>query len=181
MTFATLCELLMDHEIRLQKNQSSGSLSVNAAVKSFPKKIEASKITSPYPKSELRCQICTRKGHSTLNCYNRLNLTCFQPMHNRKLSPLGPNGSNRSSSNSVNLQTTGEASTWYPDSRVTSHITNSSQHIQHPWSFSGNTCILIANGSPLKINSVGCNNFGNSSNKVFSLQDLLHVNSSSYA
>lgn len=135
MTFAGLCELLMDHEMRLQKSQPSASLSVNTAVKSYSKKYEVAETTPAQSKTELRCQICSRKGHSALNCYNRLNITQFKPKHNRELSPFGPNGNNRTA-NSVNTVNTGKASMWYPDSGATSHIMNSAQKIQRPRPYS---------------------------------------------
>lgn len=137
-----------------------------------------SRLISPMPKVEVKCQICRRKAHSALNCYNRLNVTRFPPTHNHELSTFSPNGSNRTYANSVNLVTTGEALIWYPNSRATSHIIAFIDNVQHPRPFSGNHCILTADGSPLTITKVGQSIASNSSNRSFLLRDLLHVPSS---
>lgn len=125
MTFATLCELLMDQEI----NPLSLAQSVNAVVKPESRPTQS---VSPSPKSDLKYQICQRKVHSALNYYNKINLSHFPPTHNRELSPFNPNGNNRSS-------------IWYLG--ATSHITSSSDNIQHPHPFSSNHCILTADES----------------------------------
>lgn len=65
----------MDQDLRLLKTQSSSSLSVNAAIKSSSKKVEVLDAS----KSGVYCQVCDRRGHSALNCYNRLNVTWFPP------------------------------------------------------------------------------------------------------
>lgn len=89
MTFASLCELLMDQEIWIQKNHLLNPVSVNAVVKFDSKKSGSPRSVSPTPKSDIRCQICNKKVHSALNCYNRLNISRFPPTHNRELS-IGP-------------------------------------------------------------------------------------------
>lgn len=32
----------------------------------------------------IHCQICSKKGHEALNCFNQLNLKCFPPTYIRK-------------------------------------------------------------------------------------------------
>lgn len=83
MTFSSLCELLMDHEMRLRwkVNPLSSTGFVNAVVKGESR-------------SDFKCQIFLRKGHSALNCHNRINLTCFPPSHGRELSATGPTTGN---------------------------------------------------------------------------------------
>lgn len=146
MTFASLCELLMDHEIRSQQNQSIfNQPSVNIAIKDSPKLGEDN-----LSKSELKYQICSRKSHSTVNCYNRLNLTKYPPSHTRELSSFGPTVANRQTTHSLNLMMM-----WYPDSGASSHITATSGNVQQPRAFSSNDCVLITDGSPLAISSCG--------------------------
>lgn len=136
---------------------------VNVAVKGLYKSGEANQAT----KSELKCQICSRKGHTVSDCYNRLNMTKFPPSHNRVLSPHRPTSS---SGHSANLLTM-----WYPNSRATTHVTTSSQNVQRPRPFSGNDYIFTADGNPLPVSACGQTIVNSSTNKSFVLRDLLHV------
>lgn len=72
MTFAMLCELLMDQDLHLLK-KADISLSVNAAVKSSQRKPDGS--DNPKSVQSLCCQICELRENSALNFYNRLNIT----------------------------------------------------------------------------------------------------------
>lgn len=91
MTFSSLCELLMDQEMRMQRNHSILSTygSANVASKFTPKSGDQSGKSS-----DLNCQIYGRKSHSTLNCYNQLNLSKYPPAHSRELSASSPTGNN---------------------------------------------------------------------------------------
>lgn len=125
LTFSGVCKLLMDHNLRLEKSRSTNSVVVNIATKvTHPANSQRS------PRSDIQCQICTRKGHSAADCYNRLNFDRYPALHGRVLSSLGPNGSTRTQT-SENLVATssGTATMSYPDSRATSHITASSENI----------------------------------------------------
>lgn len=116
------------------KAMLNSSLSLTSSVN--PVRKYESKPNQSESKLDFKSQICTRKGHSTLNCYNRINLTKFPPMHSRVLSPSGLNGSNTGSQKSVNMIIeTEEPSVWYPDSSATSHIRTSSEYIQRPRAF----------------------------------------------
>lgn len=55
MTFASLCELLMDQEIRIQKNQLVNLLSINVAVKSYLKKADSPDSGSSSSRFDIRC------------------------------------------------------------------------------------------------------------------------------
>lgn len=167
MTFASLCELLIDQEMRLQRkaNPLFSTESVNTVVNKESKSAQ----------SDFKCLICGRKGHSALNCYNRINLKRFPPTHNRELSATGPTSANRGSANAVNLVATGEPLVWCPDFGATSHITSSADNIQRSRPFSGKQSILIVDGSPLSIHKISHNLVTNSLNRSFALCDLLHV------
>lgn len=83
LTFSQLCELLMDQDIRIEKSRSTEIqvANVNGHSKSGP--------TRAPSKSETRCQICTKRDHNALDCYNRLNTSRFPPTHSRTLSSQG--------------------------------------------------------------------------------------------
>lgn len=124
MTFSSLCELLMDQEMCIQKARFLNLAVVNVAAKTNPKSDDG----SSQSKSEIKCQICSKKAHTMLNCYNHLNITRFQLTHGRELSP-GPTRSNGSAKHSANLVTLGVMLMWYPDSGATLHITLSLKNI----------------------------------------------------
>lgn len=63
---------------------------------------------------------------------------------------------------------------WYPNSWASSHITAVGHNIQKPCGFSGNTCLLTADGSPLQITSSGHSSVP-ISNKSIEFNDILHV------
>lgn len=130
----------------------------------------SSKTEDQTSKIDLKCQICRRKSHSALNCYNRLNLKKFPPSHTHELSLLGPTRSNRATPQSANLMTM-----WYPDSGATSYITAASWNVQRPRPYSSNECILMEDGSLLPISSCGRSVVCSLANKSFILQDLLLV------
>lgn len=67
LTLSGLDELLMVHEMQVEKSRSSILLVANIVVNS----------SALSPKSDVKCQICARKGHNFKDCYNRLNLTRF--------------------------------------------------------------------------------------------------------
>lgn len=78
MTFPNLQQLLMDHELRIAPAQATTT-------------IEANIVTRPRSDSgRLKaCQICSKKGHGDIDCYNRFNATRFPPNHKRKLTAVG--------------------------------------------------------------------------------------------
>lgn len=164
LIFSELGELLMDHDMRLEKSRTSISRLVNVATKSDSKSI---------PKSDIKCQICRRKGHGAIDCYNRLNTTRFPTSHGRTLSPHDPNGNTQGSVNTVMLSS--DAMTmWYPDSGDTSHIMASQENIQYPRAYKGNDQIFTVDGSPLLISQSGRSCFKTKSIN-FVMQDLLLV------
>jgi len=105
MTFSALCELLMDYEIRMERKMSSKKPLSSIAVPSLNVVVKHESGHTKAGLSELKCQICSRKGHSTPNCYNHINLQRFPPTHGRELSVHDPTGGNRSttSAKSVNM------------------------------------------------------------------------------
>lgn len=95
-------------------------------------------------------QICTKKGHSTLNYYHRFNSSRFPTNNNNcRLSST-------TSQVSVKVTTTSDCVTlWYPNSRATHHITHHSDYITSSCQGGGKSTILTADGSPLLIEMFG--------------------------
>jgi len=173
LTFTTLCELLLDYEVRVQNARLPPTVNVQSKSSDSPSVNFASRSGDSSARTDTKCQICTRKGHIALNCYNRLNLKKFKPTHNRELTPDGLSATNRSTNLSANTISSSPVSLWFPDSGATSHITPQAENIQMPRSFEGKK-IYTADGTPLNILSSGSSMAG-IDNKKFLLTDLLHV------
>lgn len=118
LIFSELGELLMDQELRMNarntvsRNLESGELNVVTK-------------TNAGSKYDVRCQICLRKGHGAIDCYNRINLSKFPPNHSRTLSVSGPSGSiggKRGSVNSVAHNISEVMTMWYPDLGATFYL-----------------------------------------------------------
>lgn len=93
----------------------------------------------------LLCQICSKKGHSLIICYNRINLS-----H----SPTDLSGSKTPSTIFVSLGQLGNImSMWYL--WATSHVTNSGENLQH------SHVILVVRVLWLKGNSITTSHSGN--------------------
>lgn len=73
------------------------------------------------------CQICSKKGHGALNCFNRYN-SRFPPTNNRAMQNMPKAGPsvNYAADNSYSDRNM----VWYPDSGATNHITDDDRNIQ---------------------------------------------------
>lgn len=80
VTFSQIKAVLYNMEIRQSKNLASSSIgmSVNAISTEDVKKEDRG-----FP-----CQICSGKGHSALNCYNRVILQKFPPSNTKAASTI---------------------------------------------------------------------------------------------
>lgn len=140
--------------------------------RSTPKLGEVNKtevVVVPFAKGML-CQLCSRKSHSTTNCYQCLNITRYPLTHGRKITlhGLASNCWNGASANLVSYSTGSIMSMWYLDSRATSHISTHKDNIHELHPFNGNDKILTAVGSPF----TNCQS-GRSCVCVLLLQNLL--------
>lgn len=170
LTFSTLCELLMDQEMKIQKARFLQGVNFNVAAKPNWKSDPQSPATTGG-----RCQICSRRNHTAVNCYNRLSVTRYPPTNGRELSLHGPSGpppTNRVSP-SANVITTMTGSAM----SATSHITNDTANIQQSRIPNGNPKIYTADGSPLSTLETGrsLTQSHSSSNPNFLLDDILFV------
>lgn len=134
MTFSTLCELLLDHEMRqigrnlmteLCGNRSTwywNQVKIGTTCWNEEKRENSGKGAS--------CQIYGCKNHTMINCYQHRNLSRYMPSHRRELLYTGyvsiPN------KNSTNLASgSGETmALWYPNTGSTFHVTSDPENIQ---------------------------------------------------
>lgn len=146
----------MDQELQ---DEQTNSFEVNA-VEKFKKNEERNVNVKSIP-----CQICSRKGHGALNCYNRINFTRFPPMHNRKLIPIGIGSSSPS---------TNAASMWYPDSGSTTYITANGKILNFTEKYMSSERVVAANGETIGISDSGkCTMM--CKGREFRLKDILVV------
>lgn len=148
MPFVNLQALLLDQDV-----QMNASLIVTLSV-NFVTTVEKNwsfDIKADY------CQICTRKGHLTLNCYNRLNVKKFPPQYKCRLT------ASRASSNTPLVNTVTPPhdliSLQYPNFKVTTHITPTHGNVRHQQSPSDQLTILAANGNQMAISYTNTSKF----------------------
>lgn len=82
---------------------------------------------------ELICQICTKKGHEALTCYNRYNEYRFPSEKSNKYRLKSKN----ISANAV----------WYPDSGATDHIVSNGDDIDFKNGKTNDDAVTVANGN----------------------------------
>ncbi|KAG9442665.1 hypothetical protein H6P81_018519 [Aristolochia fimbriata] len=86
------------------------------------------------------CQICTKRGHSALQCHNRFNLS-YQP------SPTPQ-------AHSVQIDNPSDAA-WYIDSGASHHIASDPSLLTDNGSYTGPDQVMLGNGSGLPISAIG--------------------------
>lgn len=110
INFSSLLGLLHSNEARLSRQSEIRGVAMANVVHS------SSNVVS--------CQICGKKGHNALGCYNR---------HNEQRFP----STTDKSRNSYRFNRGGKAATpaanavWYPDSRASEHVSGDSNYIQN--------------------------------------------------
>lgn len=118
--------------------------------------------------SLLFCQICTKKGHPALNCYNRHSTTRFQTTNN-----WWPPSFNLSHL-SANLVSIDHMSLWYLDSGATNHVPQDSSNTKNNSYMASNHTLTTVDGTSLLISSFGNSKF-NVQNKQLHLNNILLV------
>lgn len=150
--------------------------------------------------SGIQCQVCSKVGHSALNCWHRFNQQ-FQPQSHygspyntapwsTLQMPYGqfpanvwtrpqakPATSLAPSTFIANAAPSTSVASWYPDSGASFHVTNDANNIQQVTSFEGPDQIYIGNGQGLPIDSTGSSHFLSTyqPHTPLTLKNLLHV------
>lgn len=150
LTFVDLQSMLTDIDIDIDIVDSSNAIST-PLIANVVACYDFSKLGVMVDAKLVPCQICNRKGHGAVNCYNRFNARRFPPSHNRKLVVVGispRNGNNRDMVGSTNVVSRGDdrMSVWYPDSEASSHVTGNKNNLQSLDIYSCYTTITAANG-----------------------------------
>ncbi|KAB5520250.1 hypothetical protein DKX38_024569 [Salix brachista] len=112
------------------------------------------------------CQICTKKGHMALDCYNRFNFSYQGRVPPSDLAAMAAEGN---SSHTQHM--------WYADSGANAHITNNTANLTTSQPYEGDETITVGNGSGLVIQNMGTTSLA-SKNSNFTLSNVLHFNSS---
>ncbi|KAB5534756.1 hypothetical protein DKX38_017842 [Salix brachista] len=82
------------------------------------------------------CQICTKKGHMALDCYNRFNFSYQGRVPPSDLAAMAAEGN---SSHTQHM--------WYADSGANAHITNNTTNLTTSQPYEGDETITVGNGS----------------------------------
>ncbi|KAF9664119.1 hypothetical protein SADUNF_Sadunf17G0123000 [Salix dunnii] len=82
------------------------------------------------------CQICTKKGHMALDCYNRFNFSYQGRVPPSDLAAMAAEGN---SSHTQHM--------WYADSGANAHITNNTANLTNSQPYEGEETITVGNGS----------------------------------
>ncbi|KAF9664089.1 hypothetical protein SADUNF_Sadunf17G0120000 [Salix dunnii] len=82
------------------------------------------------------CQICTKKGHMALDCYNRFNFSYQGRVPPSDLAAMAAEGN---SSYTQHM--------WYADSGANAHITNNTANLTNSQPYEGEETITVGNGS----------------------------------
>lgn len=98
------------------------------------------------------CQICDKKGHSTLSCNNRHNEQHL-PSKNEKSRPRFRY--NRGS----NTPSPAANAIWYPNSGASDHVSSDPQCIQTSDAAPPSRTLTVANGNSLQIDYTGSSNY----------------------
>ncbi|PKU87026.1 Retrovirus-related Pol polyprotein from transposon TNT 1-94 [Dendrobium catenatum] len=111
--------------------------------------------------SSIICQICNKKGHTTANCWHRMN------------SQYVPKSGN-SSPKAMVAQSEQATTDWYLDSGASSHLTNSLNNLQISAPYTRNDGITVGDGRSVPIAHSGAGILPTPSRKLY-LSQLLHI------
>lgn len=88
------------------------------------------------------CQICERRGHKAIDCYQRMNYA-YQGRHPpEKLAAMAASSSF-------------DESTWYSDTGASHHITNDLGNLSLASTYDGSDTVRVGNGQGLQISHIG--------------------------
>lgn len=106
------------------------------------------------------CQICNRTGHTTFDCYHRMDFS-YQGSPPSQLAAMTTSFSPEADQ------------TWYADSGATSHMTNDLQNLSIHSNYKGKEKVAVGNGQGLHISNIG-SSIANTSSGSFQLNNILH-------
>jgi hypothetical protein len=92
--------------------------------------------------SSVYCQLCDKEGHLAKHCWSFLKLKKKQSAHLAE------------AFSACSIQELNNPE-WFPDSGVTSHMTNNPDNLDDPAICSGNERVMVGNGQSLPISHIG--------------------------
>ncbi|KAF8397887.1 hypothetical protein HHK36_016812 [Tetracentron sinense] len=96
--------------------------------------------------SPLKCQVCGKLGHGSLDCWHRFNQT-----YSKSEQPSTPH-SHALAALSISDPSDPQ---WYPNTGASSHMTNNSGIFTIIQPYIGHNKVIVGNGSPLSITHIG--------------------------
>jgi gag-polypeptide of LTR copia-type/GAG-pre-integrase domain len=103
--------------------------------------------------TDIQCQICTKWGHSALNCYHRFDIRYTSPISTNSDSTF-TNSSQQPSHQALMAQPTcppDSSSAYYIDSGASTHVTNDLNALSNAYPYYGPEAVHIGNGKGLQI------------------------------
>lgn len=148
ISFESFTDLLLDFESSLEQAPATEEVTIQVNVASKSSKGGESLSSG---KATVICQICGKKNHNALNCFNRINVSKFPPQHNRQLSPMGPSYV-KASPSAKYAGFVAAMSGWYHDTGSTHRLTPSISNIRFSSTLSDNSApVITANGQYMTI------------------------------
>ncbi|KAI5332874.1 hypothetical protein L3X38_023003 [Prunus dulcis] len=118
------------------------------------------------PDRSMTCQICERKGHFSLTCRQRLNLSYNANVVPARFQAPSAHYAHSASPPTDNL--------WLADSGASNHVTSNMSNLGHSSPYTGSETLRVGDGNSLPISHTG-STILHTSNAKFHLLNVLHV------
>lgn len=96
------------------------------------------------------CQICQKRGHTAVDCFDRMNYAFSGRIPPQQLQAMLADRYSTSNTNSSSTQ-----SSWVADTGATSHITNELQNLNITTDYNGSDKVFVGDGTGLPIKHIG--------------------------
>lgn len=107
--------------------------------------------------TSITCQICGKKGHSTLNCWHRMNIQYFWPPQK-----------------TLFIAANQDTTEWFIDISASSHISIDIEDLSNSLSYQGQYQITIGDGNNINIANCGKGLLSTPNCKLY-LNNFIHV------
>lgn len=135
ISFASLLGLLRSYESWLNRNNEIRAFLIANTIQSA---------------NIVICQICEKRGHMAIACYNQHNEQWFPTKHDKSKARFHYKGAKEASQ---------VANAWYPDSGASGHVTGDLQNIQIMDADQNAKMVIVTNGNSFPIHHSRFSNF----------------------
>ena len=137
-----------------ERRQGRGSYSTRG--RGFHQHVSSPSGSSASSESDNRpiCQICGKPGHNALRCWHRFDNSYQLDDLPTALTALRI------------TDVTHSGHEWFPNSGASSHVTNSTNHLQHSQVYSGSDSVMVGNGEFLPITHTGSTTLASTSGNI---------------